>query len=214
MTPTDLVMTWLRDNADKRMVSTEAVAFGVGWPMAQTRECLEDMRRHDPLFQVDDQWVNPWSTGDPEELVADLYPDGYISWEWALARWGCLSQQPTVLTVVRAMADSRTREPVTSRWSLECVKPIPGCSPELIQLSHAGSMATAAQALVDWAYHHWLSRGESLPILESFLDDCDREVVNADLAEMAQTHPLATVRHLAETIQRHWPAGFRWPMFR
>ncbi len=207
----DHLTMWFQHQTDTRLMSVADVAGALRWSNQQTQEALNDMALHYPLFRTHNQLVNPWSTGNPEELAQLLYPDGYLSMEWALARWGCLSQQPTVLTVITATEKPHPPRAVTVRWSLECVPPIPDATPVLHEMSAGMPLATAAQALVDWAYYRWLESRLTVLWLESFLDDCDRDVVEDDLITMAQEHPLLRVRQLAQSLLHHWPSDSRWP---
>ncbi len=200
-TPT--VQQWLHEHP-QRILSTAEIARARGESVEFTHGLLASCRDPLPLFHVGDRWVNPWTTDNPETIVPLFYPDGYVSLEWALARWGCLSQQPTVLSVVTPSAVPHDPQAVTGRWSLECLSPLSNRYPAPILTAENVPVATAAHALIDWAYHRWLQPGASLSLLQSFLDDCDRDVVDDDLIVLQQ-HADPLIRQLADTIIRQWP---------
>jgi hypothetical protein len=72
-------------------------------------------------------------------------------------------------------------------------------------------IATGAQALLDWAEYRWQRRQGTRLQLASFLDDCDRDVVEEELVATAQTSVDARKQQLAHVLIEEWPGESRWP---
>ncbi len=192
-------------------VSPHAVQDALGW----SAETLENARialcATVPFYTDRHQWVNPWAPVGPDELIAHLCPTGYLSGEWALSWHGCLSQQPTRLLVVDDHRPPMTARALTPQWSFECVPCLFDEPPALIARPALLPIATAGQALFDWAAYRWQRLHGTPAQLANFVDDCDREVVEAELADMARNSTDAQKRRLARLILEWWPDDSRWP---
>jgi len=56
-------------------------------------------------------YANPFNLPSPEEVSAEIYKPNYLSLEWALSRYGILSQIPRTLTCVTPRLPRRFKTP-------------------------------------------------------------------------------------------------------
>lgn len=165
-----------------------------------------------PFYADGQRWVNPWAPAGPEELVTALCPRGNLSGEWALSWHGCLSQQPTRLMIVDGQRPPQAPRALTPQWSFECVPTLFDEPPDLLARRPLLPIASAAQALLDWAEYRWRRKSGPRGQLANFLDDGDRDVVEDALVTMAQTSADPRKRALARVLLDAWPDESRWPV--
>ncbi len=211
MTRQDQLEQWARSAPSEAVVMHVATQTTLGWSAEMVDTALAALRRREPFYMDSERWVNPWARVGPETIAAQLFPQGYLSGEWALAWHGCLSQQPTRLMIVDATHPAASPQVLAGVWSIECLPPLFEEPPELVYPPDSLPIADAARALVEWTVYRWQSRQGSRDELANFLDDCDRDVVDATLQRLVNDSPSASIRQLAQTILETWPDDSRWP---
>ena len=204
---------WVRTfSPHSPFVSVQAVQHGLGWSPETLNQALATLAQTMPFYADPHQWVNLWAPMGPEALVTYLCPDGYLSGEWALSWHGCLSQQPTHLMIVDHVHPAISPRALTPQWSFECVPALFDEPATRISRPPLLPIATAAQALLDWAEYRWRRHQGEQSQLANFLDDCDRDVVEAELVAVAQTSMDERKQRLADLLLKTWPGESRWPI--
>ena len=201
---------WARQAPDRAVLTRQEAQDTLGWSFSALDEALQTLRQQHAFYVGPECWVNPWVCLSPEAVAAQLRPRGYFSAEWALAWHGCLSQQPTRLTIVDATPPPLSPQVLFGSWSLECLPPVfAEDPPPLSYPPRSLPVAAPERALVEWAAYRW--RGDRRDALADFLDDCDREVVEEPLRHLAAESSVREIRRLAQVILDVWPADSRWP---
>lgn len=186
------------------MVSLDILAAQWEWPRERLQRAIQQLAQQHVLLCLQGRLINPWTRLPPETLVAEVYPRGYLSGEWALAWHGCLSQQPLTLWVVDTQAERNPPMPLTELWGIESSPPLPEGTPDLVLVGVALPMASPVQALLDWAYWRWMVPRAPVAELASFLSDCDLDGVQEPLTALAASASITLRGRLAQQILQCW----------
>jgi len=197
---------WLQEHVNTAMIpSYNQIGTAFQWAPDYARTMVRALRSTIPFYLDHYQCVNPWSVIDPETLVTQLFPQHYFSGEWALYTHGIYWQRLRVITVAHPdQAPDHEFIALNPDWSLLRIRSVAAAEgPEVIAAPRGPMipLATAGQALIDWAAYYQSPLPRDPHFFERFLIDCDPEAVVAALN--AVRAPM--LAPLVQKIRDHFP---------
>ena len=197
---------WLQEHAGTAIIpSYHELGAAFQWSLDDVRTQVRALRRTIPFYVDGDQCVNPWSSIDPETIVTQLFPHHYFSGEWALYTHGIYWQRLRVITVAHPdQAPDPASIALHPDWSLLRIRSIAAAEGPAVIAVPPGPMiplATAGQALIDWAAYSESFFAREPDGFARFLIDCDPEAVVEALN--AVHAPMLTP--LVQKIRDHFP---------